>query len=113
MRLRLPESCAAWPSPQFPEVFKRELEQLDPEALPLQAGLSSTSYASGDGFEIMVIRVKEEAGVLCARVGVFYSGITAGCNCAGDPSAVEPQSEYCEIELSIDRATAEAVARLA
>lgn len=97
----LPESRAAWPSERFAEVLKRELERVDADALPLQAGLTSTSYVAGDRFSVMVLGADEAAGSIRARVGVFYEGITAGCNCAGDPSAVEPQGEYCEIELTI------------
>jgi hypothetical protein len=110
--LRLPQSLAAWPSERFSGVLKQELEALGSHALPLQAGLTSSSYVAGDRCEIMTISAREEPGRLCVKVGVFYAGITAGCNCAGDPSAVEPQSEYCEVELTIDRETAAATARL-
>jgi hypothetical protein len=43
--------------------------------------------------------------VIRARVGVFFSGIVAGCRCADDPTPVEPQDEYCEFQFEIDRAT--------
>jgi hypothetical protein len=109
---RLPLSLAAWPSKRFPEVLKREIESVDVSALPLQAGLSATSYVFGNRFSVMVLRAEAGDRSIRARIGVFYEGITAGCNCADDPSAVAPQGEYCEIELSIDDATAEAVARL-
>jgi hypothetical protein len=111
--IRLPDSVAAWPSANFADTLKRELEQQPAAALPLQAGLSSSSYAFGDRFSAMVIRASDEGASIGARVGIFYEGITAGCNCADDPTPVEPQPEYCEIELSIEKATALASLRLA
>lgn len=110
---RLPLSVAAWSSGKFSDVLKQELERLPAGALPLQEGLSSSSYALSDRFSIMVLRAEGDDDAIRAKVGVFYEGITAGCNCADDPTPVEPQSEYCEVELSIDKATAEASVRLA
>lgn len=109
----LPLSVAAWSSEKFSETLKQELERMPAAALPLQQGLASTSYALGDGFSVMVIGARSDGGVIRARIGVFYEGITAGCSCADDPTPVEPQSEYCEVELSIDKATAETSALLA
>lgn len=109
----LPRSLAAWPSPDFAATLKQELEQLDPAALPLQAGLSSSSYVQGDCFSVMVIGTTGDAESITAKIGIFYEGIVAGCNCADDPTPVEAQSEYCEVEVKIDKATAKAVARLA
>jgi hypothetical protein len=110
--LHLPRSLAAWPSPDFAATLKLELEQLDPAALPLQAGLTSSSYVHGDRFTVMVIGTREDAESIKVKVGIFYEGIVAGCNCADDPTPVEAQSEYCEVEVRIDKATAAAVARL-
>ncbi|MCK7579693.1 MAG: hypothetical protein MZV65_31015 [Chromatiales bacterium] len=45
--VRLIKSLNAWGMPEFDDVLKRELEQLDPDALPLQQGLSRGSYALG------------------------------------------------------------------
>lgn len=109
----LPKSVAAWPSEEFAAVLKQEVERLPSALLPLQAGLSSSSYAFGDRFSIMVIGAAEEANAIRARLGIFYEGITAGCSCADDPTPVEPQNEYCEVELTIDKATGAAAARLA
>lgn len=110
--IHLPRSLNAWNSPGFQDVLKREIEQQDPGRLPLQRGLSASSHALDDKFEVMIISVAEEPGVILARVGIFYSGIVAGCNCADDPTPVEPQSEYCEALLAIDRTTAEATVTL-
>jgi hypothetical protein len=102
------KTLSAWGTGDFSEALKKEIEQLDAQQLPLQQGLSSGSYALGDKIEAMVIGASEQDGFIRARVGIFYSGILAGCSCADDPTPVEPQPEYCEVQVEIDRNTAEA-----
>jgi hypothetical protein len=92
---RLPESAAAWDTPEFEDVFRRELGSLGTAELPLQQGLT-TGDAAG----------------IHARAGIFYSGIIAGCSCADDPTPVDEQSEYCEVQVDIDRKTADTVITL-
>ena len=113
MTIRLPASTAAWGTPAFAATLKSELEHLPPGQLPLQQGLSSTSVALEDDVQIMVIRADEEAGAIHAKVGVFYTGILAGCSCANDPTPVEPQAEYSEMQIAIDKTTAEATVSIA
>lgn len=111
--IRLPESVKAWGSPDFNKVLKGEIERLDPALLPLQQGLTFSSHALDGEFSVMIISVAGQPGFIRARVGVFFTGILGGCNCADDPTPVEPQNEYCEAILVIDRTTAETSATLA
>ena len=37
----------------------------------------------------------------------IISGIIAGCSCADDPTPVDTTTEYCELQLEIDRESAE------
>ncbi|MBU0751561.1 MAG: hypothetical protein KJ787_10380 [Gammaproteobacteria bacterium] len=106
--IRLPLALQAWSRPDFREVLKAEIERLEASALPLQQGLSASSHALDDGFSVMVIGDGADAATVQVRLGVFFSGVVAGCNCADDPTPVEAQNEYCEMQLSIDRRTAEA-----
>ena len=110
--IKLPKALAVWPSADFNSVLMAELEQLDAEKLPLQQGLSQSSYTSDDKFSVMIISTSDEAERIRIKVGIFYSGVIAGCNCADDPTPIDPQPEYCELELKIDKATAEATVRL-
>lgn len=109
----LPASLQARGTPRFARVLKQELEQLGARHFPLQQGLSATSYALDEAPTVMIIRITEEPGLLRARLGVFYSGIVAGCSCADDPTPVEPQGEYCEMCLVMDTASGEASISLA
>lgn len=110
--IRLPESLRAWNTPTFDAVLKGELERQARE-LPLQQALAATSVALDDAVSVMVLGAADEGGVIRARVGVFFSGVVAGCGCADDPTPVEPQNEYCELRLLIDKATGEAAASVA
>lgn len=106
--IRLSRTLQAWGRPDFRAVLKAEIEQLEASQLPLQQGLSASSHVLDDKFSVMVIGVDgDDVAPIRARVGIFFSGVIAGCNCADDPTPVEAQNEYCEMQLSIDRRTAE------
>lgn len=111
--IRLSKALAAWGTPEFNTALKRELEQLPMDALPLQAGLSASSYVlEKNNITAMVIDAREQGERVRAKVGIFYSGILGGCACADDPTPVNENSEYCVVQLDIDRATADTVATL-
>lgn len=112
MSIVLRDSLAAWGTPAFAATLKNELQRLGADALPLQEALARSSAVAGDGIEVMFIGADDDPQWIRARVGVFYSGIIAGCSCADDPTPVEAQTEYCELVLTIDRQTAEASAAL-
>ncbi len=104
---RLNKSRDAWNTPGFREVFKREAGQLGMAALPLQQGLTRSSHVSGDGYDVVVLNVTEEAQRILVKAGIFYQGIVAGCSCADDPTPVDEQTEYCVLRFDIDKQTAE------
>ena len=104
--LRLTETLSAWGTPAFEDVLKREIERMDAGQLPLQQGLSTGSYALDGKFNVMIIGISEEAGIIRVKAGIFYSGIIAGCSCADDPTPVNEESEYCVVRLDIDKLTA-------
>ncbi|MDO9600903.1 MAG: hypothetical protein Q7J02_01170 [Rhodocyclaceae bacterium] len=105
--MHLPKSVKAWNQPGFRATLKLEIEQLPSGQLPLQQCLSSSSHALDDAVSVMVLGVSDDSGFIHARVGVFFSGIIAGCSCADDPTPVDTQNEYCELQLTIAKETAE------
>lgn len=111
--IRLPDSLDAWNTTDFKRTLKHELECIGPAGLPLQQGLSRSSYALDEPVTVVVLGVSDAGDAIHVRVGVFYSGIIAGCSCADDPTPVEAQNEYCELEVVIDKATAAAEIGLA
>ena len=106
--IRFIDALNAWGTPDFNAILRQEIERLTAEQLPLQQGLSSTSHALDNGISAMIISVAGEESVIRAKAGIFYTGIVAGCSCADDPGPVNEQSEYCVVQVTIDKATAEA-----
>lgn len=110
--IQLDKALKHWGSPDFEQVLKAEIAQLDGGQLPLQQGLSVTSHAVDKSHSAMIIRVSEEPDILRVKAGIFYRGIIPGCSCADDPTPVDEVSEYCEVELCIDRHSAATRVRL-
>lgn len=106
--IRLVKSLNAWGTSEFKTVIKQEIEQLDAGELPLQQGLSAGNHVQGDKFTVMVLNVSEGNDFIRARAGVFYTSVIAGCSCADDPAPISELNEYCEVQLDIDKQTAEA-----
>jgi len=104
----LPESLNAWHSDAFKQTLKDEICSLNPDLLPLQEGLQHSSYAIADNLAVMIIKTEENRDTLQIKIGLFYSGVIAGCNCADDPTPVDEITEYCDALISINKQTAEA-----
>jgi hypothetical protein len=110
--IRLDAALEAWGTAAFETVLKADIEQLDAASLPLQQGLSHSSYACDEDIKVVVTRATEVAGMLQVRAGIFYSGIIAGCSCADDPTPTDTCLEYCEVQIDINMQTAEALISL-
>ncbi len=98
----LNHSLPCWGSASFSDSIKSEIEQLNADQLPLQAGLSQSSYISEDPFRVMIINTTGTEHCIQVRAGIFYTGIIAGCNCSDDPTPVDTLPEYCEVDFEIN-----------
>lgn len=105
--IQLTNLLKAHGSADFEAVLKSTIAELGLKHLPLQKALSQSSCALDTNIQATIINVSESNDQLKIKAGVFFTGIIAGCSCADDPSPVDEQAEYCEIELSINKATAE------
>jgi hypothetical protein len=110
--IRLTESLSAWGTSGFEDILKGEVEQIDPDQLPLQQGLSISSHVTDSQRTVLIISVADDEGFIRVTAGIFYSGIIAGCSCADDPTPVDEQNEYCEVQIEISKKTAEATVAL-
>lgn len=110
--MRLLKSLNSWGKPDFTSIVKQEIQDIDPGLLPLQQGLSLSSYVSDKPFDVTILRITDKDESITVKAGIFYSGIIAGCSCADDPTPVDEQSEYCEIIFSINKRTADTTASL-
>jgi hypothetical protein len=105
--IHLPKTREAWNSPEFDQILKGELEAIDAANLPLQQGLTLSNMVSSEPFSVIVIDSRETGDYIRCRVSIIYTGITAGCSCADDPTPLDTQTENCELLLVIDKVSAE------
>ena len=105
--IRFAASLEAWGTPEFNDFLKQEIEALEGVQLPLQDGLTSSSYALNDRISAMIVSVDDAGTAIRAKAGIFYAGIVAGCSCADDPTPITRQHEYCVLQFTIDKTTAE------
>lgn len=110
--IRLPNALRARGTPEFSAILRQEIEQLDAAQLPLQQGLSASSYVTDRPFQARIISTREEGGILRVKAGIFYTGIIAGCSCADDPTPIDELNEYCVVGFDIDTSTAQTVVTL-
>ncbi len=104
--VQLNKSLHAWGRADFDSVFKGEIAQLGVDQLPLQQGLTASSIALDDDLEVLIINATEQPDHLHVKAGIFYKGIIAGCSCADDPTPIDLNTEYCVVNIDIDKASA-------
>lgn len=104
--IELMTALSAWKTPDFETQLKAEIEKMTGKQLPLQKGLSYSSYALDDDIKSTILNISEDSQSIQVKAGLFYKGIIAGCSCSDDPSPVDEQLEYCEVILVIDKLTA-------
>jgi len=105
-------SLSAWNTPDFKAALKQEIEQLSVNELPLQQGLATGSHALDDDIQAMILNVRESDDYIHVKAGIFYKSIIAGCSCEDDPTPVDVVNEHCEIQVDIDKQSAEATITL-
>lgn len=101
--ITLTDSLKAWNTADFNQRFKSEVEHLPAIELPLQQGLSQTSYVSDEPFSVMVLSTSDDPSSIHVKAGAFYSGIIAGCSCEDDPTPMNTITEHCEMQFDIDK----------
>ena len=105
--LKLIPALKAWGTPEFESVLKALLNNIDPALLPLQAGLSQSSHVSDGDISILILNISQTADAIIARTGVFYAGVIMGSCCTDDPTPLCEQTEYCELQFTISKGSAE------
>lgn len=107
MLIKLEKTIEAWGTSDFEKILKDEIQHIDAKLLPLQEGLSLSSYVSDTDISVVILNVTETSNVICAKTGIFYAGIIAGSCCTDDPTSMSEQTEYCEVQFDINNSTAE------
>jgi hypothetical protein len=101
----LPNSLRDWNSARFTDTLKQEIENLPTGTLPLTQGLIQGGVPDDSNITVTVLSMQDNHESILSQVGIFFTEILAGCNCADDPMSM---NGYCEIRVGIDKVTAEA-----
>ena len=110
--IKLTRSLQVWNTKSFSDVLKEEVCSLTPDELPLEQGLSYSSVALGEDLSVIILHAESDDKYITVRVGLFYAGVIAGCNCADDPTPVDKINEYCEVQFCINRNNGETAVSL-
>ncbi len=105
--IRLDKALRAWGTPDFEAVIKQEIAQLGAGQLPLQQGLLTGNYVTADPITVAINSIAETGNVIRVKAGIFYRSVIGGCSCEGDPTPISENNEYCEVQLDIDKSSAE------
>lgn len=110
--INLKKILADWGTQQFASSLKSEIEKMGVEQLPLQQGLSSSNIAMDDNVKAIILNSSDSKNLVVVKMGLFYTGVIAGCNCSDDPSPVDLQNEYCEVQLDINKISGDTTVKL-
>ncbi|MFA5371756.1 MAG: hypothetical protein WC298_07285 [Sideroxydans sp.] len=98
------QALAAWGTPQFESVLKLEMA-CAVGWLPLQQGLTVGSQVTDAPIAVVIHHVSTTEKLIRVRAGIFYTSVIGGCSCADDPTPIDENTEYCVVQLEIDRDT--------
>ena len=104
--INLSKIAQAISSDNINAIAKIEIENIDPLLLPLQQGLTLSSYVGKSAFKAIILNITTDNQHIKIKTGIFYTGIIAGCSCSDDPSPTDEQNEYCELLFQINKDTA-------
>ncbi|MDP2761969.1 MAG: hypothetical protein Q8O64_16510 [Sideroxyarcus sp.] len=109
--MRFENALAAWDTPEFKSVLKLEMAHAV-DGLPLQQGLTVGNQVTAAPITVVIHHVSATEKLIRVRAGIFYASVIGGCSCADDPTPVGENTEYCEVQLEIDRETGEGMVKL-
>ena len=101
---KLTKSLNSWASDKFKSTLKQEIEALGNKELPLNQATTQGGLADDSDISVLVNSITDNKDHIQVKIGIFFNEIIAGCNCGDDPAA---ENTYCEIQLSIDKKTAD------
>lgn len=102
---RFPKSLHAWKSAAFAQTLKHEIQGLESGVLPLDKSVAQGGYVDDSNLSATVLGVTDDECAIHAHIGVFFTEVVASCGCGVEPM---PTHAYCEMQVRIDRTTADA-----
>ena len=93
-----------WQSDSFEQSFKTELEDFGKNVLPLHQVIGEGNTVYDGDLGAVINKISEGERTIWVDAGVFFAEIVSCCSCGeGDPI----EEAYCEMTVTIDKATAE------
>ncbi len=89
----------AWRTKAFDATLKREIEGLGVNAMPL------AGYAADGPVTIRVLHAIDTDNAIQCHVGVWFN---EALPCCGDPQGTMEKAAYSEVQIRIDKSTADA-----
>ena len=99
------QALCKWPSDDFKQSLKNELETLEAGVLPLEKGVSQGGMVDDSNITVTVLNVRDSGIAIEAKLGVFFTEVVICCGCGDDPM---PVNAYCEMQCLINKDTADA-----
>jgi hypothetical protein len=100
---RFPKSLAAWQSDAFARTLKDEIEAMEAAVLPLDEGIAQGGLVADASITAIFLASTDDGHSIVAKVGVFFTEITAGCSCGDEPDEMDT---YCRLQILIDKTSA-------
>ncbi|MES9844615.1 MAG: hypothetical protein ABW162_14485 [Candidatus Sedimenticola sp. PURPLELP] len=106
MMVRLQNSLNAWNSDVFPSTLKEEIEKLRSDVLPIAHVIGQGNKLDDSDLGVIVNEISDDPQQIRAKVGVFFAEIVDCVTCCGGNGMHD--EAYCELEVTIDKASGEA-----
>jgi len=101
---KLQRALRDWPSDNFKQTLKNEIEAFERGVLPLEKGVSQGGMVDDSHVTVTVLNVQDSGTVIEAKLGIFFTEIVICCGCGDDPM---PVNAYCEMQCLVNKETAD------
>lgn len=94
----------SWKTDSFVSNLKNEIKNLAAGSLPLAKSLTQGGYVDDTNLEVSVMQCTEDDHFIYVKTGIFFTEIVVCCGCGDEPMR---QNAYCDMQITIDKITAE------
>ncbi|MEJ1386193.1 MAG: hypothetical protein RPU52_16170 [Candidatus Sedimenticola sp. (ex Thyasira tokunagai)] len=103
---RLQNSLNAWNTDHFSTTLKEELEKLRSDVLPIAHVITQGNKLDDSDLGVIINEVDDDPQQIHVKVGVFFAEVINCVTCCGGNGMHD--EAYCELEVTIDKASSEA-----
>jgi len=101
---KLINSLRDWNTDTFTKTLKNELENMQAGTLPLDKCVAQGGMVDDSSITATILSVSDKKAAIQVKVGIFFTEIVINCGCGDDPM---PTNAYCEMQVTLDKTTAE------